>query len=169
MKIEKSKFDGWNTPKKIINCVVDVLGGIDLDPCSNEFSIVPATHKLGKAENGLAARWHLYGRNAGADKARVYCNPPYDQKTLEATTDQIVAQFNQFLVHTISLVPSKTDQAWFHKSTREASAMCFLKGRVPFGKGGVFKGGGQFACTAFYFGQQEARFKEVFAQLGACV
>lgn len=50
-----------------------------------------------------------------------------------------------------------------------AAAVCFIKRRVPFGKMGLFRGNGALACTAFYFGQQAARFKEVFAKIGACV
>lgn len=164
-----ASFDGWNTPKPILDCVVEVFGEIDLDPCSNDYSIVPARHKLDKTSNGLAASWHVYGRSNGTQRTRVFCNPPYDVRTLTTTTDHVVAQFERYLTHTITLVPSKTDQDWFHKSIENAAAVCFIKRRVPFGKMGLFRGNGALACTAFYFGQQAARFKEVFAKIGACV
>lgn len=167
MKIEPSKFCGWNTPKHILDCVLEVLGAIDLDPCSNEFSIVPAHTKLDEASNGLAAHWQNYNTRGGYP-ARVFVNPPYDQPTLQATADHIIKQ-EPAGCEIITLVPSKTDQKWFADCVDAAAAACFIRGRVAFGKEGVFKSGGQFACTMFYFGKDAARFKDVFATIGACI
>lgn len=175
MIIEKSKFDGWNTPAHILARVYAVLGEIDLDPCSNATSLVIARSRLGKEENGLGADWYDYramrqhfGATSRARECRVFVNPPYDQPTLQTTADHCIAQKIKGC-EIITLVPSKTDQKWFADCIDAAASACFIRGRVPFGKEGTFAGSGQFACTSFYFGRNAEKFKREFSQIGACI
>lgn len=59
--------DSWCTPAWLVAEVQDVLGGIDLDPCSNADSIVPAALEFDRTDDGLSREW----------VGNVYCNPPY--------------------------------------------------------------------------------------------
>lgn len=60
----------WGTPKKYVDAVRECFGGsIDLDPCSNSYSIVHARveYMLPK-KDGLRESWNF---------PTVYVNPPY--------------------------------------------------------------------------------------------
>ncbi len=60
----------WGTPEKYVSAVRKFFGGhIDLDPCSNEFSIVHAGTEYRLPEHdGLRETW---------DFPTIYVNPPY--------------------------------------------------------------------------------------------
>jgi hypothetical protein len=49
----------WGTPEKYVNAVREFFGGdIDLDPCSNKYSIVKAkTEYLPPKHDGLRENW----------------------------------------------------------------------------------------------------------------
>lgn len=64
--------DDWGTPQIIVD-VLNALGGVALDPCSNLWSIVGAarTYDLDRGEDGLALPW------TGPGEGLTYVNPPY--------------------------------------------------------------------------------------------
>jgi hypothetical protein len=67
-----SETDVHGTPSKYVEASRTVLGGIDLDPASNEAfngRVVKAAHFYAQAINGLQQPWH----------GTVFCNPPYGQ------------------------------------------------------------------------------------------
>jgi hypothetical protein len=58
----------WNTPKAIVDAVVEAFGTIDLDPCSNGTSIVHAKEEyLLPDDDGLVLPW----------RGHTYVNPPF--------------------------------------------------------------------------------------------
>lgn len=61
----------WNTPLSVLEAVKEVFGGvIDLDPCSNDTSIVGALTSFSLPEvNALQADW--------AGHKNIYVNPPF--------------------------------------------------------------------------------------------
>ena len=65
-----TKSKDWCTPKKYVDAVKEVFGGkINLDPCSNKYSIVHAEveYSLPNKE-GLRESWNF---------PNIYVNPPY--------------------------------------------------------------------------------------------
>ena len=69
----------WGTPENYLASVRSVFGGkIDLDPCSNDFSIVRAAteYRLPK-QDGLTSSW---------DFPTIYVNPPYGADRSRGTT-----------------------------------------------------------------------------------
>ena len=67
----------WNTPPKILAVVREFFGGrIDLDPCSNEHSLVQASDQYKLPEDGLALEWF----------GSVFCNPPYGRNPENKTS-----------------------------------------------------------------------------------
>jgi hypothetical protein len=59
----------WGSPSVVVNLARHVLGGIDLDPCSNAYwnrHLVKATSFYDKEQNALVRHW----------TGRVYLNPP---------------------------------------------------------------------------------------------
>lgn len=59
--------NAWCTPQDIVDALASLWGAPDLDPCSNERSIVHALTRYALPDDGLSLPW--YGK--------VYCNPPY--------------------------------------------------------------------------------------------
>lgn len=60
--------DDYVTPPEVLALVYAAIGIPDLDPCSNERSLVISKRKLGFHQDGLNADW---------DARSVFMNPPY--------------------------------------------------------------------------------------------
>lgn len=67
-KVNTTSLD-WGTPEKYVDAVKEFFGGeIDLDPCSNCYSIVKARVEYILPKNdGLKDNWNF---------RRIYVNPP---------------------------------------------------------------------------------------------
>lgn len=107
--------DEWYTPPALF----DALGlTFDLDPAAPAGGVpwVPTTRYYTRNEDGLSQPWH----------GRVWLNPPYGR-----ATDQWLAR----LAHHgdgLALVFARTDTRWFQRVSTEATALCFIGGRLRF-------------------------------------
>lgn len=148
-----SEEDEWLTPPEIVERVVAVLGGVDLDPCSNTFGdpAVPAARHIVEAEDGLAEAWG----------GRVYMNPPYGD-AIGAWVEKLRAEHaDGNVTAAIALVPARTDTAWF--AALRDCAMCFVRGRLRFSGS---DNSAPFPSVVAYFGDDRDRFAEVFGVIG---
>lgn len=104
----------WYTPPEIF----DALGiTFDLDPCHpNTPTCVPAHNKITPPQDGLIAQWH----------GNIWLNPPYGKQT-QHWLQRLTEHGNG-----IALVFARTDAAWFQHQLRNATAICFIAGRVKF-------------------------------------
>ena len=71
LEIQGTDSDSRYTPKWILDVVVKVMGGIDLDPCAEPEKKVPAAHHYTRDDNGLERGW----------SGRVFLNPPFSNAT----------------------------------------------------------------------------------------
>lgn len=148
-----SDEDEWLTPPDIVARVVEVLGGIDLDPCSNTFGepAVPATVRYTEADDGLSREW----------LGRVYMNPPYGA-IIAAWVEKLRAEHEAGNVTAaIALVPARTDTAWFQ--TLRDTILCFVGGRLRFSNS---EQSAPFPSVLAYFGDERDRFAEIFGDVG---
>lgn len=163
-----SKSEHWCTPIEFIE-VVEKLGNIGLDPCSNSQSVVPAQTKYTITDDGLAQSW--------AAKGLVYCNPPYGR-----TISAWISKANQEATlgtEIIMLVPARPDTRWFHDLIiPNANAVCFVKGRIKFIDGTaaadeeVTSNSAPFPSLVAFWSPDPARvqqFMKVFSEIGWCV
>lgn len=143
----------WYTPQNVIDTTIQVLGKIDLDPCSNS-SIqpnIPAAKHFTKDVNGLSKNWI----------GKVYMNPPYGREIKE-WIEKLYQEFSDGNIsEAIALVPSRTDTNWFY-ILREFPR-CFIKGRLNFSQS---DNSAPFPSVVFYLGKNEPKFKEHFTHLG---
>jgi hypothetical protein len=115
--------DDWGTPDWVVTAVEMVLTRIDLDPCGNPARYLPRVHKtICLPDDGLMGPW------VGL---RVYANPPYG-KPLDAWMDKFEGEAFLHGAHVIALLPVVTSRKAWHRSAKEAAAICFLSGRVRF-------------------------------------
>lgn len=119
------------TPPVVLDGIVyPVLGRpVDLDPCTNDKSIVEARrHIIFPAEDGLAISW----------RGKVYCNPPYGMPEILQWIRKIVIEHRTGGAEIIALLPAHMSSSWFDVVVATARA-CFLWGpgmgnrRVKFG------------------------------------
>lgn len=165
-----SQSQHWGTPKKYIDAVKQVLnGGIDLDPCSNEYSIVNAkTEYCLPEKDGLKDSW---------DFPTIYVNPPYGADRERGTTiknwlAQCVIANRDYNSEVISLVPVATNTGhWKQSVFGKATAICFLYDtRLKFLINGINgKKGAPMACAMVYWGKNYNKFYDIFINFGAVV
>ena len=143
----------WYTPQHIIERVCDVLGGIDLDPCSNshEHPNVPAAEHYTAADDGLSKDW----------RGTVYMNPPYG-RDIEPWAQKLAQEFAAGrTTEAIALVPARTDTQWFR--ILAGFPVCFLDGRLKFSG---HENSAPFPSALFYLGWDVAKFGVAFEDIG---
>lgn len=163
-----SQSQHWGTPIKYVDAVREFFGGkIDLDPCSNEFSVVRAEteYKLPESD-GLKASWNF---------KRIYVNPPYGADWERGT--RIIDWFARCLMaherhgaEVVALVPVATNtKHWKSFVFSRAGAICFLSDtRLKFTVNGKDGGkGAPMSCAMVYWGNRVEEFRSVFSKFGA--
>lgn len=143
----------WYTPSLIIDRVLNVMGAIDLDPCSNSKGSpnVPAAAHFTQEDDGLSQEW----------RGRVYMNPPYGSE-IGDWAERLVAEYQAGRVtEAIALIPARTDTQWF-RLFREFPR-CFIWGRLKFS---AVQGSAPFPSVAVYLGTNADVFTRGFADIG---
>jgi hypothetical protein len=160
----------WGTPEKYVSLIrVFFEGQIDLDPCSNGFSIVKATREYLLPDNdGLIESWNY--RN-------IFVNPPYGSDKQRGTriSDWLcrcqLANY-KYNSQVVALVPVAVNTGHWKKYVwGKASAVCFLADtRLKFSVNGKDDGkGAPMACCLVYWGNNVDRFKDYFQVCGAAL
>jgi len=107
----KSKSDNWVTPDKVFNKIEKyfcIPRSILFDPCP-----------LDPKWNGLEIEWDDFN----------FVNPPYT-----SLTDFVSKSITQYKKHKtiVLLLPSKTDQLWFHELLSYNPQILWFLGRLKF-------------------------------------
>ncbi len=160
----------WGTPYKYVAAVKKVFGGyIDLDPCSNPYSIVNArTEYCLPQQDGLKESWNF---------SKIYVNPPYGIDKQRGTTIKswlaMCAYANeQYHSEVLALVPIAANTSHWKKYVfTKAKSLCFLYDtRLRFLENGKDTGkGAPMACAMIYWGNRVSTFYDVFIEHGAVV
>lgn len=147
-----SACEHWNTPEDVLVALAELWPeGIDLDPCSNDGSIVGARVAYTKADDGLTRPW----------LGRVYVNPPYGRGILAWLERALIASNDGAEV--VLLVPARVDTVWWHTFAARAEGVCFWRGRL------TFRGApdpAPFPSAILYYGSDAPRFRRVFSSRG---
>lgn len=142
----------WYTPKHIIAAVVETLGAIDLDPCSNPGEpAIPAARHFTYVDDGLKQEW----------SGRVYMNPPYGRGIGDWTEKLRLAHEAGEVPEAVALVPARTDTGWMHALSDYPR--CFIRGRLSFSG---HDNAAPFPSCAVYFGVDPYGFARAFGDLG---
>lgn len=157
----------WGTPKKYVDAVKDFFGDIELDPCSNEASIVQArVEYLLPAQDGLRESW---------DFSTIYVNPPYGRDPERGTSildwvRRCAEAHQDYGSEVLALIPVAVNtKHWKLHIFGVANSVCFLADtRLKFINGGNDKGA-PMACAVVYWGTRTADFYRKFSSYGAVV
>jgi phage N-6-adenine-methyltransferase len=151
-----SKSPEWYTPRGIIGHVIQVLGQIDLDPCSNSVKSpnVPAKLHFTQEDDGLSKKWG----------GRVYMNPPYG-RVINAWVEKLCTEYQAGNVtEAVALVPARVDTEWFSRLGRlEGVRLCVIRGRLKFSE---HKTSAPFPSVVIYIGHRIGAFNYVFRNMG---
>lgn len=160
----------WGTPLKYVVAVKQVFGGkIELDPCSNKYSIVKATTEYTLPKNdGLKESWNY---------PTIYVNPPYGLDKERGTTikywlAKCAQAYEEHHSQVLALIPiAANTMHWKKYVFTKAKAICFLYDtRLRFLENGKDIGkGAPMACAMIYWGNNYHKFYEVFIEHGAVV
>lgn len=153
----------WNTPPKLIQPITEFFGGrIDLDPCSNETSLVNArTSFVLPNKNGLNEKWN---------EKTIFVNPPYGRNgktSIYNWPNKAVTEFDEDK-QIIFLIPVATNTKHFKDLIfKHFSAICFLSDtRLKFYSDGLeVKKGAPMACCLCYLGKKNKEFELFFSLL----
>ncbi|MBI5385448.1 MAG: N-6 DNA methylase [Verrucomicrobia bacterium] len=158
----------WGTPENYVVAVKEFFGGdIDLDPCSNQYSIVGAkVEYLLPKHDGLKDSWNF---------KRIFVNPPYglDRKRgtgIKNWLYRCAQAHKNFGSEVLALVPVATNTGHWKKYVfGKANSVCFLYDtRLKFLVNGQNGGkGAPMSCAMIYWGEDHERFLRVFRKFGA--
>lgn len=160
----------WCTPPKYIDAIKNFWGGvIELDPCSNEYSMVGAMteYRLPQTD-GLMSDWNY---------RTIYVNPPYGSDRLRGTTiknwlAKCALAHKDYNSDVIALIPVATNTShWKKYIFGFADAICFLADtRLRFYVDGFeHDKGAPMACCLIYWGDEIERFIKHFTPYGAAI
>lgn len=169
-RTQKTLSQEWGTPEKYVNAVREFFGGhIQLDPCSNEYSIVHAKkeYRLPKYD-GLRESWNF---------KTIYINPPYGINKERGTSIKnwlcrCATAYKEHKSEVLALVPVATNTGhWKNYVFGKATGVCFLYDtRLKFLVNGKNCGkGAPMSCAMVYWGKYFDRFLAVFSKFGAVI
>ena len=160
----------WGTPEIYVNAVREFFGGdIQLDPCSNEYSIVHArTEYCLPGRDGLHETWNF---------ATIYVNPPYGidkqrHTSIKHWLSKCSMAHADYQSEVLALVPVATNTGHWKKFVfGNACGICFLYDtRLKFLVNGENGGkGAPMSCAMIYWGGGYDKFLSVFRKFGAVV
>jgi hypothetical protein len=164
-KIISEKKD-WNSPPKYISLVNKMFGQVDLDPCSNEHSMVNAKVEYKLPVDGLKESWRY---------ETIFINPPYGKVKENKTSiynwiEKGVEAFENGS-EILFLIPVATNTKHFKNLIfKKACGICFLEDtRLKFWtEGKEDKKGAPMSCCFVYFGKDYNKFFEIFNKSGKC-
>jgi hypothetical protein len=156
-RIQLSGNNERNTPAVYIEAARQVLGGIDLDPASNDIAqqTVQAGAYFTEDNDGLAPNW----------RDRVWLNPPYGGLAGDFV-DKLMGEIKSGRVSAAICVVNShcTDTQWFQPLWD--GCLCFTDHRVNFTGGGSHSTHGS---VFVYFGPERDKFMRLFRQFGECM
>ena len=135
----------WNTPPKYISVISKFFGEIDLDPCSNNTSLVISKVKYILPTDGLKENWNY---------KRIFVNPPYGRNIENKTTiynwlQKGVDAYNNGS-ELLYLIPVSTNTKHFKEFVFEIGCgICFLNDtRLKLWNNGVDDNKGMVSCAS---------------------
>jgi|TARA_R110000822_G_C15109573_1_gene472800 hypothetical protein len=153
----------WFTPSLYTEMAKEVMGEIDLDPFSSAAanSHVCAKRYFDEESDAFKQTWFQ-------DPGRVFMNPPYGRKIVDASTDLFLANWsNGSVAQGIVLVNNATETRWFQSLLRTTTLLCLPERRIAFeNDDGKHVSGNTRGQAFFYFGDERQRFEEVFGRIG---
>ncbi len=143
----------WATPERIVEHAVDVLGAIDLDPCSDSKGApsTPAKRRYRLDDNPLSLRW----------QDRVWLCPPSGRAIVKWVNKLVNEYETGDVTAAIALLPARPDTQWWQRVARYP--ICLIRGRLHYANS---PRPASYASAVIYLGPFFTRFASSFSPLG---
>ena len=160
--LKSSESVEWYTPEKYVEAAREVMGGIDLDPASNDMAneIIKAPTYFTKDDDpdGLSQSWF----------GNVWLNPPYGKGSGLFTTKLVEEYLAGRVKSGILLLNAYGfDSGWFQPLWKYP--ICFTDHRVQFYSPQKESGGPANANIFVYLGSEPKKFRDAFMNFGHVV
>ncbi len=159
--INQSTNDRWFTPRAFLDAAHELMGGVDLDPASEEYAnrVVRAARFYTETDNGLQQPW----------EGRVWLNPPYgigDGESNQARWSRrlIAAYHGGSVTEALLLVNAVTGNNWF--APLKHFPICFPDSRIRFYNEETEASQPTHSNAIVYLGPQVARFAVIYGRFG---
>jgi hypothetical protein len=166
----------WHTPDEYLNAARELMGGIDIDPATDE-----------KAQLRIKAKVYYTKETNGLDKpwmGRLWLGTPYAEGLINQFTDRAIEQYRMgnvteglILTHT-----NNTHYSYFQEILRACSAICVVNDCIRWVKGHEDEEKAAQALgvswipeytkhgnVVFYLGQKVNEFCGIFSKFGVCL
>lgn len=167
---QSSMYQSWRTPEYIFEAVRECMGGIDLDPCTDEDNPVKAGSIYTMDDDGLVQPWF----------PKTYVNPPY--KELKRWCEKIAHEVHGMNLGNVpparplaALLPMRSLETRYLQETlwnSHLSTRFWFRGRVGFiDADGVRQKGNTKGSILWFYGVDAGTVYEVFRkhQIGGIV
>jgi hypothetical protein len=146
------------TPVAIIESARRVMGGIDLDPASNDMAQtwIKAQTYYTKETNGLDKMW----------SGRVWMDPPYARQLLPAFIDKLILSTETQVTEYIVLINNTTETEHGQRLISLSHAVCFPRKRIRFIRPDGSLGKPLQGQMIIYRGPNTCSFLEEFSRIG---
>lgn len=124
MKNLDKTSDEFGTPLKIFNPLHDEFQ-FTVDAAASKYNTKLPRYWT-KEDNSLTMSWQ---------NERVFCNPPYSRGLVKQFVEKAYAETIRIFdpcILAVLLVPTRTEQEWFHNIAKPFGEIRFLRGRVQF-------------------------------------
>lgn len=158
-EILEADSDNWYTPTWLIEAAREVMGGIDLDPCScaKANKTVKSDNFFSKQDDGLSKEWW----------GDVWLNPPYSMPLIKQFTDCFLEEWSKGWVdQACILTRNATETKWCQSLLKKSDRFCLLNKRVSFWHPDKPVGTDKCGHIVFYFGSNVKEFERVFSVYG---
>lgn len=113
------------TPAYILDPVRDLLGGIELDPCSEPDNPTGADRFYAPPQDGCSLPWHARS---------IWVNPPYGSAKARWVERCIyVAQDYETIRKIVLMIPAHTETRTFQTAMLTCESALLIKSRLSFG------------------------------------
>ena len=109
------------TPAYVLEPVRELLGGIELDPCTEPDNPTGATQFYCLPQDGCILPW---------DARTVWCNPPYGEAR-DRWVDRCIEQGRHRKV--VLLIPAHTETRTFQRALQACTSILLVRARLRFG------------------------------------
>lgn len=109
------------TPAYVLEPIRELLGGIELDPCTEADNPTRATRYYTPPQDGCALPW---------DALTIFCNPPYGEARLRWVKRCIAESADRKIV---LLIPSHTETKVSQLAMQNATSVLYVRSRLRFG------------------------------------
>lgn len=139
------------------------FGVVELDPCSNDHSIVGAAVEC-RYHGGLSRPWLELAPNLSRPRHFAYVNSEYGQVLAERWVPRVIAE-HRAGIEIVQLVPARFDTGWWRQLRTAAARVAVVRGRLQFIRPRRKRSPALFPSALFYLGPRAAEFEALFSEL----